>query len=146
MNSEKTIKNPTFTLKVGTNNKHNPLVIYLSGRTYVSPLVHKSDYSDNIYDVKHSLCKKISSFLKKNYFFEDKYIFNIKIAVVRMAVGKKSALSFQLYLKQRSDNVRDFKNICEIASNELMTIVDSLYVLLVDNELYPTKTKKTALN
>ena len=63
-----------------------------------------------------------------------------------MAVGKKSALSFQLYLKQKSETVRDFKNICEVASNELMTIVDSLYVLLVDNELYPTKTKKTALN
>ena len=55
LNSEKKIENEYFKLKIGTTNKINPIVIYVEGKTFISPNEEKGDYSKDIAEIKHAL-------------------------------------------------------------------------------------------
>ena len=59
LNSEKTIANDNFKIKIGTTNKVNPQVVYVEGKTFIKPLVEKDDYSKDVVEMKRSFNRTI---------------------------------------------------------------------------------------
>lgn len=100
-------ENGLFRLNYGTHNRHEPNVIFISGKTWVKP-THNN--IPKIIDKINSLGRREINKLVNgdNVFIKNKLIFDINIATNHMLKNKKSLLSFDLYLVQK--DVLDFND------------------------------------
>ena len=141
-NVEKRLKNDFFNIKLGTVNKNNPEVIYFEVRTFISPLEEWDNYSQVFAYLKKEFSKKISNTLKNNDFFSDKYILDFQIANSGIRLNKKSYLSFQLFLRQKSVVIKELKEIKKIAEPFLTELLYDFKNDIISNNFSITKTKK----
>lgn len=141
-NVEKRLKNDFFNIKLGTVNKNNPEVIYFEVRTFISPLEECDNYSQVFAYLKKEFSKKISNTLKNNDFFSDKYILDFQIANSGIRLNKKSYLSFQLFLRQKSVVIKELKEIKKIAEPFLTELLNDFKNDIISNNFSITKTKK----
>lgn len=144
-NVEKRLKNDFFNIKLGTVNKNNPEVIYFEVRTFISPLEENNNYSQVFAFLKKEFSKKISDSLKLNDFFSEKYILDFQIANSGIRINKKSYLSFQLFLKQKSEIIKDLKEIKKIAEPFLVNLLNEFKNDIIGNNFSITKTKKETI-
>lgn len=122
MFSQILIENPQFKLKVGTVNKKNPQSIYIEGDTYISPLVDKKIYDDDIVKMEKSFKDMARGFSETLGIF-DKHIISIfDIAQTRIGFGKKSKLGFQIYYKQIGKE--PFDKISNLIGDNLSTMIN----------------------
>ena len=142
LNSEKKLETKDFRLKIGTTNKNNPQVIYVEGRTFVSPLDNKEDYSRDILDFQHTLKSAISNGLANNRHFEKKFIVDFQLASKGICYNKKSFLSFQFLLKQNPENVMKFKDAKEKAMPLVDNVITKLGNSIEEHDFKITKTKR----
>lgn len=140
--SEKKINSNKFNLKIGTTNRTNPLVVYIEGRTFISPLLDKEDYNSDIFDLKHALKSCISKELCQTALFENKYIIDFQVASSGIAVNKKSFLSFQFFLKQNKNSILMLKELKDSSENMINAIVNSLEENILKHDFIISKTKK----
>lgn len=140
--SEKKINSDKFNLKIGTTTRTNPLVVYVEGRTFISPLSYKEDYSRDIFELRRTLKNSISEGLHQTTLFENKYIIDFQVAANGIAVNKKSFLSFQFFLKQNRDKILMLKDLKESAEGMVIGIVDSLEKDILRHDFVLSKTKK----
>jgi hypothetical protein len=141
-NVEKRLKNDFFNIKLGTVNKNNPEVIYFEVRTFISPLEESDNYSQVFTYLKKEFSKKISNTLKNNDFFSDKYILDFQIANSGIRLNKKSYLSFQLFLRQKSVIIKELKEIKKIAEPFLTELLNDFKNDIISNNFSITKSKK----
>ena len=69
INSEQTVDNDSFKLKIGTTDKKNPKTIYIDCGFFIEPKEEKDEYTEdikNIEDEAKRLAKKISNAMKPN--------------------------------------------------------------------------------
>jgi hypothetical protein len=144
-NVEKRLKNDFFNIKLGTVNKNNPEVIYFEVRTFISPLEENNNYSQVFAFLKKEFSKKISDSLKLNDFFSEKYILDFQIANSGIRINKKSYLSFQLFLKQKSEIIKELKEIKKIAEPFLVNLLNEFKNDIIGNNFSITKTKKETI-
>lgn len=122
MFSQILIENPQFKLKVGTVDKKNPQSIYIEGDTYISPMIDKKIYEDDIERIEKSF-KNIASSFSENLGIFDKHIISIfDIAQTRISFGKKSKLGFQIYYKQIGKE--PFDKISNLIGDNLSTMIN----------------------
>lgn len=141
LSSEKTISHNLFRLKFGTMNRSNPQVVYLEGRTFISPLYDNDNYQFLIQSIRKKFSSAINYELLKNCDFDKRFILDFQIANSGVRVGKKSFLSFQLMLKQNEKNIKSFKEIKKLSEKMLVGMVDSL-VEYITADFLISKTKK----
>ena len=141
-NSEKKLETKSFVAKVGTTNRSNPIVIYVSGKAFIAPNFEKSDYCNDLNDIRKLLKRKISSSLKSNKRFDDKFISDFKIASSGVSYGKKSFMSFQFMLRQNSGNILPLNEVKSLDSNFFNEIIDSLENDITSRGFSIYKTKK----
>jgi hypothetical protein len=144
-NVEKRLKNDFFNIKLGTVNKNNPEVIYFEVRTFISPLEENNNYSQVFAFLKKEFSKKISDSLKLNDFFSEKYILDFQIANSGIKINKKSYLSFQLFLKQKNEVIKELKEIKKIAEPFLVNLLNEFKTDIISNNFSVTKTKKETI-
>lgn len=142
LNSEEKIENENFKLKIGTTNKINPMVIYVEGKAFISPLEEKDDYSRDISEMKHALKQSISTNLYSVDNFDNKYIVDFQVASSGVAVNKKSFLSFQFLLRQKRENIMKLSNVKAISEGMINSIADALRDSIIEHNFILTKTKK----
>ena len=142
LNSEKKIDNDSFKLKIGTTNKINPIVIYVEGKAFISPLEDKDDYSRDIYEMKHALKQSITSNLCEAKYFDNKYIVDFQVAASGISVNKKSFLSFQFLLRQKRDNVLKLTEIKNGSEKMINNIADALRDSIIEHNFSLSKSKK----
>lgn len=142
INSEKKIENDKFNLKIGTTNRLNPLVVYIEGRTCISPEEEKESYNRDIYEIKRTLKHSISKNIESCDLFENKFILDFQITESGVAKNKKSALTFQFLLKQNKDNVLKIKDVHDNASEVINNIIKSLEEAIYSHDFAIYKTKK----
>jgi hypothetical protein len=142
LNSEKKIENENFKLKIGTTNKINPMVIYVEGKAFISPLEEKDDYSRDISEMKHALKRSISTNLYSADNFDNKYIVDFQVASSGVAVNKKSFLSFQFLLRQKRDNIMKLSDVKAISEGMINNIADALRDSIIEHNFVLSKTKK----
>jgi hypothetical protein len=144
-NVEKRLKNDFFNIKLGTVNKNNPEVIYFEVRTFISPLEESNNYSQVFAFLKKEFSKKIGDSLKLNDFFSEKYILDFQIANSGIKINKKSYLSFQLFLKQKNEVIKELKEIKKIAEPFLVNLLNEFKNDIISNNFSVTKTKKETI-
>ena len=144
-NVEKRLKNDFFNIKLGTVNKNYPEVIYFEVRTFISPLEESNNYSQVFAFLKKEFSKKISDSLKLNDFFSEKYILDFQIANSGIRINKKSYLSFQLFLKQKNEVIKELKEVKKIAEPFLVNLLTDFKNDIISNNFSVTKTKKETI-
>lgn len=142
INSEKKIDNEKFNLKIGTTNRLNPLVVYIEGRTFISPEEDKESYNRDIYEIKRCLKNSITKNIEQCDLFENKFILDFQVAESGVAKNKRSFLTFQFFLRQNKDNVLKVKDVQDYASEVINNIVNSLEKAICEHDFALYKTKK----
>lgn len=105
-----------FKTKYGSTNHKKPEVIYIVGNTYISPSFDSNDYVSDINDLKNTYNNIINKLIKKyNTDFHKECICGIDICDNRIKKGKKTFLTFELYLKQK--NCKQLNEINDIIKN-----------------------------
>lgn len=145
LNSESKIDNNLFTLKIGTTNKLNPQVIYVEGRTFISPKEDKESYDKDVREIKVLLQRKLSSMLNENDLFERKYILDFQLANSGIRMGKKSFLSFEFLLKQKNKPLLKFKEIKNNSIDFISEVVSTLKLEIEKIGFNITKTKNVVI-
>ena len=92
---------PLFKTKYGTTNFKSPDVIFVFGNTQITPHYESSDYSEAIDKLRYNFKTGVRSAIGNSSFDCRKYISNFNIADSGIKNGKKSCLTFELYLKQK---------------------------------------------
>ena len=142
LNSEKKIDNEDFKIKIGTTNKINPIIIYVEGRSFITPTFEQDDYSKEMSEIKHILKQSISSHLRSTDSFDAKYIVDFQVASNGIQLNKKSFLSFQFLMRQNKDNVLKLIEVKNNSSEMVLDIVNDLKNAIVERGFVLTKTKK----
>lgn len=143
INSEQKYQNANFKIKVGTNNKKKPEVIYIQLGTYIEPTETKDSFSNFIYtfnkEVKHYISNLIN---EKNNCHKD-FILITDIADERIALNKKSYLDLQIYIKPINYKKEIFKNIAKkIYEDYVIDVTSFIETELNINDIKCYKTKK----
>lgn len=143
--TEKKINNEKFRLKLGTINKKNPEVIYLEGKTFVTPLNVDDNYTALLHKTKREFNFAINETLKSCNLFERKFILDFQIANNGVMMNKKSFLTFQLLLRQNRLSVKQFKDIKNKSNSIIESLTKTLITLLEQNNFIVSKSKKEAV-
>lgn len=126
LNSEKKIEHDKIKIKLGTIDKKNPKVVYIEGRTFVTPDSEKDNTPKDITDMKHNFKLAINEFLYKNQSFDSKYILDFQVAAGGIHLGKKSFMSFQIILTQKDGTLDSISELRDKTMDGILTMVDSL--------------------
>lgn len=142
INSEKKIENDKFNLRIGTTDRMNPLVVYIEGRTFISPEEEKESYNRDIYEIKRALKNSISENIQQSNLFENKFILDFQLAENGVAKDKKSNLTFQFMLIQHKDNILKISDVHNNAHEVIDAIINVLERAIYEHDFAIYKTKK----
>lgn len=136
--------NPNFRVKIGTVNKHNPQVIYITCTCWITPQVQLQQKK---YDgVIEYITNEIKEYIKETFIipghFDRKHIFDLETCTDDMTMGKPKYLNFELYLKQNKDNVKKLTEIEPFVSKKLNTLFKDIVELFKENDFAVDKNKK----
>ena len=127
-------------VKYGSVNKDNPQVIYVSGKCWVSPK-HQMDYEYVISRIEKEMKKSIKLFLIDEINFTNRFILDFDINTDKFNIGDKKFLSFDFYLRQNDSDVKKLKDLKEMLSNKVSTVVNNLVYLFKENGFTVEKRK-----
>ena len=127
-------------VKYGSVNKDNPQVIYVSGKCWVSTK-HQMDYEYIISRIEKEMKKSIKLFLIDEINFTNRFILDFDINTDKFNIGDKKFLSFDFYLRQNDSDVKKLKDLKEILSNKVSTVVNNLVYLFKENGFTVEKRK-----
>ena len=127
-------------VKYGSVNKDNPQVIYISGKCWVSPK-HQMDYEYVISRIEKEMKKSIKLFLIDEINFTNRFILDFDINTDKFNIGGKKFLSFDFYLRQNDSDVKKLKDLKEMLSNKVSTVVNNLVYLFKENGFTVEKKK-----
>lgn len=142
LNIEKKIKNDFFNIKIGTVNRLNPQVIYFEVRTFISPMEEYGNYNYVFSSLRKELSRNLTEKLSNNKYFNKKFILDFQVANSGVKVNKKSYLTFQLFLKQNGNELKELKEIKKISEPFMTEILNELKQNIIDFNFSITKTKK----
>ena len=141
INSEFTVDNEYFKIKIGTTDRKNPKTIYFDYGFFIEPKIEKNNYSEEIESIETKakmLAKIIPDRIivepnsESRMMFKKDFIFVFDIAESRVFYGKKTYLSIQIHLKQ-GDKILNFTEIKDRAdsftnyfTNELKANIDNI--------------------
>ena len=143
LNSEKTIANDYFKVKIGTTNKINPQVVYVEGKTFIKPLNEKDDYNKDIVELKRAFNKTLQKYLTGDKLYVPKYIFDFQVAQSGISTAKKSFLTFQFLMRQKVDKqIMKLKDIKTASEDLINNIINEFSEHVKSHDFSITKTKR----
>lgn len=143
--TEKNLPHSDFRLKLGTINKNNPEVIYIEGKTFISPLNDEMNFKNVLQSVRRNFNFTISETLKSCDIFENKFILDFQVANSGIRMSKKSFLSFQILFRQDRNNILPMKVLKNKSLNFIMKLMGELKYSLLKNNFSISKTKKESI-
>ena len=108
-------------MKLGTINKDDPKVVYVSGRCWLTPSV-EINYKEAFEEIKKNVNKKVKSVIADDDRFSNKFISNFDINPESFVLNKKKYFAFDIFFKQEENNVRKLKSLIpefEINMNDI---------------------------
>ena len=140
MTSEIIVDNDIFKIKIGTVDKKNPKTVYYECGTFIEPKENKETYKEDVEffekrlkEIAKKLTHSINPDSSSDKLFDKNYIVNFEIAEDRIAVNKKSYLSFQIFLKQI--NNLSFEDISKYMKT-LSLLISTVYKTDIENHGY----------
>lgn len=126
--------------KYGSINKDDPQVVYVSCRCWVRPQ-HEMNYAEAVSNVEEEIRKNIKEFFTNSASFENKFILDFDINTDRMTPLAKKFLSFDFYVKQNEQMKKSLKELKELMTSKVSTIVNRFTELMSENDFAVTKKK-----
>lgn len=120
-----------FTVVYGTTDRDKSNVSFIKARGIFTPSSARKTYPTEIASIKESLAKYINERVEADTFSDDKYIWECNISEKHLEFGKKSSISYSLFLR-RNEGV-DFNNYKPIARAISKDINKKSVSLLRDN-------------
>ena len=114
-----------ISLKCATCDGTNPRVLYISGKTWVKPIM-KTNYSDSLSRIKNRMENRILNTLRKLDSLDSKFIFDFSLTPLNMRVGRAKFMTFNIFLRQKEDNVRKLKNISKTIDIAILPLIDEM--------------------
>ena len=114
-----------ISLKCATCDRTNPRVLYISGKTWVKPIM-KTNYSDSLSRIKNRMENRILNTLRKLDSLDSKFIFDFSLTPLNMRVGRAKFMTFNIFLRQKEDNVRKLKNISKTIDIAILPLIDEM--------------------
>ena len=145
LNVEKKIKNDFFNIKIGTVNRLNPQVVYFEVRTFVAPLEEYDNYNYVFSFLRKELSNTLNNKLKNNDLFTNKFILDFQVANSGVKVNKKSFLTFQLFLRQKNDQLHDLKTIKKLSEPFITDLLETLKENIITSNFLIAKSKKETI-
>lgn len=127
-------------LKYGSTNKDNPEIVYILGKAWISPKFN-GNYESILNNIQNNFRRKIKKNVIESNVFENKFVLDFDLNSTNMEKGKKKFLSFDLFLKQNSNNVIKLKELNAILSNNIRSIANDLVYDFSINDFDVAKTK-----
>lgn len=111
--------------KMGTVNKDNPQVIYICGRTWLTPSNNIS-FADEMLRLKHRFSRMLNGILSSSNFFHTKTVLDFDINTDNLELQKKKFLSFEFFVRQKGFvPIKDLKSIAEDTFRPLIIELDA---------------------
>jgi hypothetical protein len=133
-----------ISVKYGSVNKDDPRVIYVSGKCWVSQN-GSNDCDKVMHKAELGMRKNIKLFLMDGIHFDKRFILDFDFNSDNFGVGDKKYLSFDFFLRQNERNKRPLKELKEILSSKISTVVNNLLFTLTSNDLSVCAEKKESL-
>lgn len=95
--------NPDFNYKIGTTDKKHSDVIYYEGGFYIKPKNETEDHKQEIQLIKNTIGHSLHEQVKQNTLFDENLMCFIEVADEWIKYGKKSYVSFQIFLKLNNE-------------------------------------------
>lgn len=115
--SEIKYSDKSFKLKIGTMNKKNPDVVYVSLGAYIIPTTEKNNWGDEVKSMDKSIRRYIRETFSNSDVFGKDFISVMELANESVQKGRKSYLDVQLFLKPTksylASNNLDFKKLSD---------------------------------
>ena len=127
-------------LKYGSVNKNDPQVIYVSGKMWICP-TYDGDFNEPINLIYNKFRKELSSILRNSVIFDSKHILDFDINPVNLVRDKKKFFSISFFVRQKSDNLINLKNMKNLISSNFGYLFKNLERDLIENEFEVSKTK-----
>lgn len=131
--------NDNMLLKYGTANKDNPIVLYVSGKCWVTP-IRLGKHKETLINSQNVFIESIKKYLCNGYDFNDRFILDYDVSLENLKIGSKKYLSFDLFIKQI--NVTNIKELKPMMSDKVGKMVKHLVENLENNGFLVDKTKK----
>ena len=117
------------------------MVIYIEGKTYITPNEERESYVNDIKDVRFTLKRHVTDILCRNKIFQNDYIIDFQLADGRMKKNKKSFLTFEVLLKQIEDNVLKIEDVISSGKDDIYDMVDTVERCISGKHFSMSKTK-----
>ncbi len=126
LNVEKKLSNETFKSSIGSVNRLNPVSIYVSGKTYISPVEEMDEYGDSIDALDKDLKCILKRYTSNNKFLNKTFISNLEVPKNGLKYGKNTYLFFQLFFSQNFANpvCKNMDKIRETMSPGINDVLD----------------------
>ena len=128
-------------LKYGSTNRTNPQVLYVTGKAWVKP-TREMDYSDSLSRVKKRMERRILERLRLVDSLETKYIFDFDISPLNMKAGRPKFMTFNIFLKQKKENMRPLKGAGKLIDSTIVPLIDQMVEDFNEND-FVLKGKKS---
>lgn len=125
----------------GTTNRLNPQVIFINGKFWVEP-TEEMEYTDVVNSIASTMKNRIRYKLKNNHHWDSKIIFDMDIKTVSMSIHRKTYGDFELYLKQKNNNILPLNQLKGELMDLLTPLMNEFVSELQINDFIVTKTKK----
>ena len=118
-------------LKLGTINKEDPKVVYVSGKCWLTP-TSEMDYKTVFNEIRGKIEKRTREVVRRSEAFADNFIFNFDINPESFTAGKKKYFAFDIFFRQRDEKKKKLKELVpefNANMNEICnTMVDELEI------------------
>ena len=127
-------------LKDGSTNKDNPQIVYISGKAWISPKFN-GDYESLLNRIKFNFRKHIKKNVIESNIFENKFVLDFDLNSSNMQKDKKKFMSFDLFLKQNTNNIITLNELNMPLSNYISCIANDLVYNFHTNDFDVAKKK-----
>lgn len=131
--------NKNVRTKYGSINRLNPVVIYINGKSWISP-TFDGNYEELVKKIFNSFRKELKMQVNSSPYFENKIICDFDLKISSLKENKKNFLSFEFYIKQKV-NVIQLKDMKILIKSTFKTAIDNLVNNLINNSFIMTKDK-----
>lgn len=131
----------SFTASYGSTNRNNPEVLYITGKTYISPKFTSDSYSESIDTMRDRYVSDVRRILSRYKGFDNRLITNMDVSVKGLRNGKNSFMDFNVYVRQKKDGMLSFNTIGKTMDSITKEICDAIRCNIEDCDFSCQKTK-----
>ena len=128
-----------FDVKYGSVNRLNPLVIYITCKSWILPN-KEINYKKHIDVLLNEFKHKLKQIISKSDLFDNKFIYDDCINYTSMNMNKKNYFSFEFYIKRYdcNSNLYDLNEVIESLFKDTINDLSNK----LNNDFILTKSKK----